>query len=382
MTQGTPKNSEHIERLRRGLELVITEEQVMSLSARAIAQQVPQLDTELLMRSDTAELLHRALSTGPKGDGPGCSVSEAFACPAMRLQRMLVFENSEYLDACPYLVMRGGDPVGAVCIPFKMPDNVGGVLHATSPVAQPIADSTIDDLAMTMTLVSRRSYEIRSGEALGNDGVAAAVAELLSDRFGHHANGGGELPEPVESIESAESVESVESVDPAEPAQPASRSGSEAVEAIVAGLLESASTFAIALVHLDKFRLYARTHGTEIGEAAIRRFHDVATEVIRPHDSLVGDGDEFFLVFPDASAADAKMICDRVRSELAKSFVDESLPGFTASIGIADTDDARSFDELVEYIERSVVHAEASGRDIVVIARALPAKDEPRPVSH
>lgn len=380
----TPLVGEHIERLRRGLELVITEDQVMSLSGRAIGQLVPQLSTELLLTTDGQALSH-VLATGPNGEGPGCTVSDTNACPAMRLQRMLVFENSEYLDACPYLVIRRGEPCGAVCIPFKMPDEVGGVLHATSPATKPIDEKTIDDMAVTVTLISRRSFEIRSGERLDHEGVEAEVSRLLSERFGGE-NGpaipSGDLPTYVETPTYAQ--ESYVTYAPDSGAAnwgsdagfgastaEVTASGPEVIEGIVEELVSDGVTLALGLVHLDKFRIYNRTHGLEIGDAAVQRFRDVAEVIIRPGDVLANDGgDEFFFVFPETTAKEAAAICDRIRTELADSFVDDTLPPFTASIGIADTDDGTSFDELLEAVERAVVSAEAAGRDVVMTSRA------------
>jgi diguanylate cyclase (GGDEF)-like protein len=99
--------------------------------------------------------------------------------------------------------------------------------------------------------------------------------------------------------------------------------------------------------------------------------------VVRPEDLVVGDGgDEFFMVFPHTTAKGAAVVCDRIRSELAASFIDDGVPRFTVSIGVADTDDGATFDELLAVIERAVVHAEAAGHDLVVSTKVLAARQE------
>jgi diguanylate cyclase (GGDEF)-like protein len=133
----------------------------------------------------------------------------------------------------------------------------------------------------------------------------------------------------------------------------------------------------VALVHLDNFRLYNRAHGIDIGDAAVQRFDQIARGVVRPEDLVAGDGgDEFFMVFPHTTAKGAAVVCDRIRSELAASFVDHGVPRFTVSIGVADTDDGATFDELLAVIERAVVHAEAAGHDLVVSTKIISARQD------
>ena len=91
---------------------------------------------------------------------------------------------------------------------------------------------------------------------------------------------------------------------------------------------------------------------------------------------MAGDGgDEFFMVFPQTTAKSAAVVCDRIRSELAASFVDDGVPEFTVSIGVADTDDGATFDELLAVIERAVVHAEAAGHDLVVSTKIIAERE-------
>jgi diguanylate cyclase (GGDEF)-like protein len=157
----------------------------------------------------------------------------------------------------------------------------------------------------------------------------------------------------------------------------ADESGAEILEATIEDLVERSTPFAVALVHLDNFRLYNRAHGIEIGDAAVQRFDQIARFVVRPEDLVAGDGgDEFFMVFPQTTAKGAAVVCDRIRSELAASFVDHGVPRFTVSIGVADTDDGATFDELLAVIERAVVHAEAAGHDLVVSTKIIAARQD------
>jgi diguanylate cyclase (GGDEF)-like protein len=312
--------SERVERLGQGLDLVFDAPQVWVLSSRAIGQIVPDANAELLTANEDGALA-RSFYVGSETGHHGCTVPDREMCPAMRLDRVMRFENSDFLDACPFLAIREGEPVSAVCIPFRSQRAVAGVLHTNTPVAAPTTDAQADERTVALALIGKRSYEI-----------------------------------------SEESVE---------------ETGAEVLEATIEDLVERETPFALALVHLDNFRLYNRAHGIDIGDAAVQRFDQIARRVVRPEDLVAGDGgDEFFLVFPQTTAKGAAVVCDRIRGELASSFIDHGVPRFTVSIGVADTDDGATFDELLEVIERAVVHAEAAGHDLVVSTKILAARLE------
>jgi diguanylate cyclase (GGDEF)-like protein len=317
ITVVAPK-SERVERLGRGLELVFETPHLWTLSARAIGQVVPNANAQLLTTVEDGAL-EEALVVGPDVSHSGCTVPDREMCPAMRLDRVMRFESSEFLDACPFLAIREGAPVSAVCIPFRSQRTLTGVLHTSAPIDAPTDTAQTDELTVALAVIGKRNHEI-SG--------------LTSEE-----------------------------------------SGAEILEATIEDLVQRAIPFAVALVHLDNFRLYNRAHGLEIGDAAVQRFDQIARRVVRPEDLVAGDGgDEFFMVFPQTTAKGAAVVCDRIRSELAASFVDHGIPRFTVSIGVADTDDGATFDELLAVIERAVVHAEAAGHDLVVSTKIIAAR--------
>lgn len=312
--------SERVERLGRGLDLVFEYDNLWAMTGRAVNQIAPETNAQLLT-ADEGGQLGQAMTTGPDPFHHGCSVPDREMCPAMRLDRPMRFESSALLDACPFLAIRQDGPLSAVCIPFHSQRETVGVLHTTAPVEAPTSDDHVDELTVALALVGKRCNEIAGGES--------------------------------------------------------AESGTEALESTIDELVQQGTPFAVALVHLDNFRLYNRAHGIDIGDAAVQRFDQVARRVVRPEDLVVGDGgDEFFMVFPHTTAKGAAVVCDRIRSELAASFIDDGVPRFTVSIGVADTDDGATFDELLAVIERAVVHAEAAGHDLVVSTKVLAARQE------
>ena len=430
ISKGSPvaaQESEHITRLKRGLELVITDEQLWRLSGRAIAAVMPTTMTELLTVDPVDGKLKRSVATGPDPSATGCDVDHAKACPSMRLDRVMRFENSEFLDACPYL-QRAGEPISAVCIPFKTDKTITGVLHSVASVDKPVPQQGVDDLSAAVTLIGARSHEISTSEdgdssARPHPYIEIATTPLPvketheatetsvgSEESGVQQPAPGEPIAPLVIVDSAATLtaatnKTIDTYTAEEAGDEAATTGyedaheapefevdsrcsdyietgdlgpgPEAIELRIGELVKSSGSFALALVHLDRFRIYNRSHGVAIGDEAVRHFYRVSRQVVRPQDVVTGDGgDEFFLLFPEATANEAATICDRIREDLAASFPNYALPAFTVSIGVADTDDGTTFDELLTIIEGAVVHAEASGHDLTVTASAVGRRQE------
>jgi PleD family two-component response regulator len=152
--------------------------------------------------------------------------------------------------------------------------------------------------------------------------------------------------------------------------------GTETFETVVDGLAATHTPFAVALVRIDHFAVYRRQHGAA-ASAAVHRFVDVASGHGEQHHLATGDHDgEWFVVLPYARTDDAVAFCNQLRRELAMSFADDTLPPFTVSAGVVDTDEAHGLDDLAAMAERAVGYAVAAGCDLVVRARAIDGERE------
>ena len=103
----------------------------------------------------------------------------------------------------------------------------------------------------------------------------------------------------------------------------------------------------------------------------------------RPED-LVGrfGGEEFALVLPDSTTADAAEMCNRLRVELAGRLASADVPTFTASFGIADSRCSDRLDDVVRAADDALYAAKRAGRDRVVeadgaLTASRPASDLP-----
>ena len=132
--------------------------------------------------------------------------------------------------------------------------------------------------------------------------------------------------------------------------------------------------FAVAYGDLDHFKVLNDTHGHEAGDQALRLFARVLTDSLRPIDIAARyGGEEFVIVLPDCSTDVAISVLERVRETLALTLSAGRMPPFTVTFGVASSDYAEEFDEVVAIADRALLGAKLAGRNRVALA-AMPAE--------
>ncbi len=115
-------------RVTRALELIEQESDVLRVLSRATTALGADAPVEILL-ADSSEAHMRVGATHPELGGPGCPVESPWQCPALKRGRTTLFEDSEALDACPYLEHRP-EPCAAACVPLTFLGDSMGVAHA------------------------------------------------------------------------------------------------------------------------------------------------------------------------------------------------------------------------------------------------------------
>jgi diguanylate cyclase (GGDEF)-like protein len=141
--------------------------------------------------------------------------------------------------------------------------------------------------------------------------------------------------------------------------------------------LRTSTPLAVAMVDIDDFRSVQETAGTDV---AVQLRRDVATmlaEQLREQD-LIGifGAQEFAIVFPGTSVADARRISERMRDRIAgESIAIESgaQAGFvfrlTVSIGVAVMNESRrALTELIGAADSALDQAKGTGWNKICIA--------------
>ena len=125
-------------------------------------------------------------------------------------------------------------------------------------------------------------------------------------------------------------------------------------------------TFSIILCDLDHFKEINDQFGHHIGDATLRGFCDRVKSHIRSSDSLARlGGEEFIVLTPNTTAADAEVKAERLR-KLARDYIIEGKKNLSVSVGVTEYREGDDTDSLLIRADRAMYGAKARGRNKVV----------------
>lgn len=130
---------------------------------------------------------------------------------------------------------------------------------------------------------------------------------------------------------------------------------------------------ACALVDVDRFKQINDTYGHAAGDEVLRHVAAVLREGVRAADGVFRlGGDEFLLLFPEQSAADAAAGVDRLRRAAAARTVRAAgdVLSFTLSVGLAERSAGSTADDLLKAADEALYAVKRSGRNAVHVAAA------------
>jgi diguanylate cyclase (GGDEF)-like protein len=250
----------------------------------------------------------------------------------------MTFERSTDLDACPHLRDRPDGDCSAMCVPVTVLGTPMGVLHTVgAPGELPSA-------------VERAALESVAEQAGSRIGVlrAMAASELQA------------TTDPLTGLLNRRSL-----------------------EAELAALRDRHAEFAVAFIDLDHFKSLNDTYGHETGDRALRSFSRLLRRTVRDDDLICRyGGEEFVVVFPDATVREAEPVVERVVSTLSEAVRGGDVPAFTISVGLADSETASGHAEAIRQADEAMFRAKQAGRDRIVRSSApvaAPASEVPTP---
>ena len=126
----------------------------------------------------------------------------------------------------------------------------------------------------------------------------------------------------------------------------------------------SQSSLCLAIVDLDRFKVYNDNNGHLAGDDLLRKCAVAWDSQLRGEDTIIRfGGEEFLVVLPDTSPEQAAEIVERLRAET---------PGEqTCSAGLACWDFTESAERLIDRADAALYRAKAAGRDRLVQAPSI-----------
>ena len=317
------ERSEHERRLVNALEMADGEPEVLEVVERAFAATAPSSPIELLLADNSHAHLSRMATSSPTGEPPDCAVDSPDHCPAARRAQVQHFSDSEALDACPKLRSRAQGRCAAVCVPVSIMGRTVGVIHATTEANTSLGEAAVQDLETLAKLVGARIGLLRVMTETQLQASTDSLTGLLNRR---------------------------------------------SLENRVQALRREGITFVVAMADLDHFKQLNDVHGHETGDRALRVFAQTLRTSLRNHDIVSRQGgEEFAVVLPTCTIADASVALEKVRSHLLDAIRGAGLPAFTVSFGIVEAAEAEDLTEVLARADAALLQAKRAGRDRVVV---------------
>lgn len=319
--------------LQTALEMSRAEPSVFDVVAEALSKAAPAMRSELLLADSSKAHFRQVLVSSAQADTTGCGVMSPEDCPAASRARNMVFPDSTALDACPNL---RGRHCSALCVPMSIGGSSIGVFHVTTEDGSPPSDAVQKDVEVVARRASERLAMLRAFEVSQTQANSDSLTGLMTRR----------------SLETA-----------------------------VRELQATGTSYSVAYGDLDHFKDLNDTFGHAAGDRALRTFSQVLRDSLRPID-IPGryGGEEFVIVLPECPVDEARQVLERVRERLAERIVVADLPPFTISFGVASSEQAADFDQVVSLADIALLSAKAGGRDQVVIS-AGPEQPAATPVA-
>jgi diguanylate cyclase (GGDEF)-like protein len=141
------------------------------------------------------------------------------------------------------------------------------------------------------------------------------------------------------------------------------------LETAVRELHATGTPYSVAYGDLDHFKNVNDVFGHATGDRALRTLSQVLRDSLRPVD-IPGryGGEEFVIVLPECPVNEAHQVLERIRERLAERIVVAELPRFTISFGLASSEQAGDFEQVVSLADAALLSAKAAGRDRIVVS--------------
>ncbi len=266
--------------------------------------------------------------------GAGEPVFDPGDCWALRRGKRHVVGDDAVRVVCPHL--QAVDPPQSLCLPLLAQGEVLGVLTLVSTGAE-------EEWTQAWPRIRRLS-------ATFADHLALALANLgLRDMLQIQS-----IRDPVTGLFNRRYLE-------------------ESLEREVARAERREGSLGVVMMDLDHFKVFNDTYGHRAGDAVLVSLGGLLPTLIRGEDVPCRyGGEEFAVIFPDATAEQVAGRADEIREALSAvplRHADRELGRVTLSVGVASyPEHGQTPEELILAADRALYEAKEQGRNRVVVA--------------
>jgi diguanylate cyclase (GGDEF)-like protein len=135
----------------------------------------------------------------------------------------------------------------------------------------------------------------------------------------------------------------------------------------------------VVLIDVDDFKRMNDTFGHQAGDELLKRFARIARQHLRDADLFARyGGDEFVALLPNTHAAEAALVAERLRADLAvqDTVLEQGTLTVTISSGIAELLPADTLDALIHRADMALYEAKQSGRNRTAVFGTMGSRDE------
>ena len=138
----------------------------------------------------------------------------------------------------------------------------------------------------------------------------------------------------------------------------------------ISALSITRATASVIIIDLDHFKRINDERGHHVGDRVLRTMGEILRSSTRNTDAVGRwGGEEFVLVCPGASMADAADLAEKLRHRvLQTNFIPEDPLPITASFGVATSGVGQAFDDVFRQADQALYLAKNRGRNCVVTA--------------
>lgn len=139
---------------------------------------------------------------------------------------------------------------------------------------------------------------------------------------------------------------------------------------VVAGCISSSRPISLAIIDIDHFKEFNDAYGHDIGDRVLQEAaHAMKASCEGKGRCYRWGGDEFVIVLPNYTSAEATTLAERIRSAALKVRVEGCPDSFTVSAGVAEhRGQAPDPDQLFKDADSALREVKKSGKDRVGIA--------------